>query len=114
MATPRDATSADTRPESTMVAGLMRVSITAALVIGVVACASTTSRTPPAPVSAPSVRDTQVELLPPAVDLSGNWTTGSGNEPPPGPVIRHAPCTRNPAVWIIEQSGNTLRAMLIP
>jgi len=110
----REAASAEARPDSTIVVGLVRVWVAAALVVGPVACASTTSRTAPASAATASVPDTKVELLPPAVDLSGNWTTGSGNEPPPGPVVHHASCTRTPPVWILEQAGNTLQALLIP
>ncbi len=96
-----------------IVVGLMRVWIAAALVVGALACASA-KRTAPAPATTPPVQDTKVELLPPAVDLTGGWTTGSGNEPPPGPVVHHPSCTYNPAVWIVRQSGNTLKAWVMP
>jgi hypothetical protein len=89
-----------------------RVWIATMLVAGGLACASTTTRTAPAP--APPSNVAKVDLLPPAVDLSGGWATGSGNEPPPGPVVQHPTCAYNPAVWIIEQTGNTLKAWLMP
>jgi hypothetical protein len=82
------------------------------LVAGGVACASANARTAPAPT--PPLHGAKVDLLPPAVDLSGGWATGSGNEPPPGPVVRHPSCAYNPAVWIIEQTENTLKAWLMP
>src|SRR5687768_8477950 len=56
----------------------------------------------------------RVELLAPVTDLSGGWATGSANEPPPGPVVQHPSCAQNPAVWIIQQSGNTLKAWAFP
>lgn len=56
----------------------------------------------------------KVELWPPAADLSGAWATGSGGEPPAGPVMTYPSCAYNPAVWIIQQTGNTLKAWLIP
>jgi hypothetical protein len=56
----------------------------------------------------------KVALLAPATDLSGGWATGSDNEPPPGPVIRYPSCAYNPAVWLIEQSGNMLKTWEFP
>ena len=55
-----------------------------------------------------------VVLLAPVTDLSGGWATGSANEPPPGPVVLHPSCANNPAVWMIQQSGNTLKAWAFP
>jgi hypothetical protein len=77
-----------------------------------VSCASTGPR-----AAIPPLRDADtasVELLAPATDLSGGWATGSANEPPPGPVVQRPPCAHNPAVWIIEQSGNALKAWMFP
>jgi len=102
------------RPESTIIVGLMRAWIAAALVIGTVACASTRSGTVPASAATSPAHETKVELLAPAVDLTGAWTTGSGSEPPAGPVVHRPQCTYHPAVWIIQQSGNTLKAWAMP
>ena len=74
-------------------------------------CAPAQSRVAPPPAPAESVT---VALLPPAVDLSGGWATGSANEPPPGPVVLHPSCTYNPPVWLLEQKGNALKAWLFP
>ncbi|HET9454831.1 MAG TPA: hypothetical protein VFO66_11160 [Gemmatimonadaceae bacterium] len=68
---------------------------------------------PPAVVAAP-VDTVAAQLLPPAVDLSGSWATGSANEPPPGPVMQHPACAYNPPVWIIEQNGNALKSWAFP
>ena len=89
-----------------------RVWMATILVAGSLACASANARTAPAP--SPPSHGTKVDLLPPAVDLTGGWTTGTDNEPPPGPVVRHPSCAYNPAVWIIEQSKNTLKAWAMP
>ena len=103
-----------TRSEPVIVAGPMRIWIATALVAGALACGSATSRTAPVPATKPPEDRPKPELLPPVVDLSGGWTTGSDNEPPPGPVVRRPSCTYNPPVWIIEQSGNTLKAWAMP
>lgn len=73
---------------------------------------STGQRVASAPTSTPDTA--QVQLLAPATDLSGGWATGSVNEPPPGPVVLHRSCAHNPAVWLIQQSGNTLQAWMFP
>jgi hypothetical protein len=65
----------------------------------------------PAPAVADSARG---PLALPATNLSGGWATGSENEPPPGPVRQHPTCAYNPAVWIIEQSGNELKTWAFP
>ncbi len=96
-----------------IVAGPLRVGIATALLVGALACTSA-RRTPAAPAATPPLSEPKVDLLAPAVDLSGGWTTGSGSEPPPGPVVHRPPCTYHPAVWIIEQSGNTLKAWVMP
>ncbi len=99
--------------EPSIVVSLMRVWIATTVVVGAFACAPA-KRTEPAPAATPPVHETTVELLPPAVDLTGGWTTGSGSEPPPGPVVLYPSCTYNPAVWIIRQSGNALKALVVP
>ena len=50
----------------------------------------------------------------PATDLSGGWATGTVNEPPAGPVRVAPECAYNPAVWVIQQSGNALTAWEFP
>ena len=89
----------------------MRVAI--ALALG--AQVSCVKPGPPAASVPLSHSDTaRVELLAPVTDLTGGWATGSINEPPPGPVAQHPSCAHNPAVWIIQQSGNTLKAWAFP
>ena len=82
-----------------------------AVVLGIgaqVSCVSTAPRVLSVQDRSP---DSEVaELLAPVTDLSGGWATGTDNEPPPGPVVQHPSCAHNPAVWIIQQSGHTLKA----
>src|SRR5687767_2931463 len=89
--------------------------IRAAIALGIGAQVSCATPGPPA-ASVPLISsDTaRVELLTPVTDLSGGWATGSVNEPPPGPVVQHPSCANNPAVWIIQQTGNTLKAWAFP
>jgi hypothetical protein len=74
------------------------------------ACAPPAARQPVVPETAPE----QTPPKPPAVDLSGGWATGDANEPPNGPVRQQPSCAYNPAVWIIQQTGNALRAWAFP
>jgi hypothetical protein len=53
---------------------------------------------------------TSVTLLPPAVDLTGNWATGTGPEPATARITLHPDCTYNPPVWVIRQTGNLIEA----
>lgn len=53
-------------------------------------------------------------LLPPAVSLAGTWHTGTGAEPIVDSVVLRPPCLVLPAVWLIEQEGNVLRAWWFP
>jgi hypothetical protein len=91
------------------------MSIRVAIALGIVAqvsCVTTGRPTAPVPLSNPDTA--RVELLAPVTDLSGAWATGSVNEPPPGPIVQYPSCVNNPAVWIIQQSGNTLKAWAFP
>ena len=81
-----------------------------AIALGIAAQVSCVAQGPPAASARPGNSDTaRVELLAPVTDLSGGWVTGSANEPPPGPVVLHPWCAYNPAVWMIQQTGNTLK-----
>ena len=85
------------------------------VLLGIGAQVSCLSTRPYAASAPRSGQDTvRVELLAPATDLSGGWATGSANEPTPGPVVQHPTCAHNPAVWLIQQAGNTLKAWAFP
>lgn len=86
-----------------------------AIALGIAAQLSCATTVPSATSASPDALDSaSVALLAPATDLTGGWATGSANEPPPGPVVLHPSCAYNPAVWLIEQSGNRLTAYAFP
>jgi hypothetical protein len=49
-----------------------------------------------------------------AVDLSGAWASGSAGEPDAPRIAIRPPCNYSPALWVIQQSGDTVRAWAIP
>jgi CubicO group peptidase (beta-lactamase class C family) len=48
-----------------------------------------------------------------ALDLSGPWATGSTAEPDVPSLVLQMPCNYSPPLWVIEQRGDTVRAMVI-
>ena len=62
----------------------------------------------PSPVNDP------VEVRRPEVDLTGSWATGSANEPDVRQVVLRPECNTGPAIWLLEQRGDTLRLREIP
>ena len=48
------------------------------------------------------------------VDLTGAWATGSTGEPDVRRIVLRPECNYSPAVWLIEQRGDTVRARAIP
>jgi hypothetical protein len=89
------------------------IRVAAALGMGaVLSCA--TPGTPGTSLPPGNADTAKVQLLTPVTDLSGSWATGTTNEPPRGPVVLHPSCANNPAVWLIQQSGNTLKAWTFP
>ena len=62
----------------------------------------------PAPTADP------VRRAPAAVDLTGAWATGSTGEPDVRRIELRPECNHNPAVWLIEQRGDSVRAWAIP
>ena len=55
-----------------------------------------------------------VRIAPAAIDLTGAWATGSTGEPAVRRIVLHPECNYSPAVWLLEQRGDTLRARAIP
>jgi hypothetical protein len=49
-----------------------------------------------------------------ALDLSGVWVTGSTAEPEVPRLVLQLQCNYSPPLWVIEQRGDTVRAMVIP
>ena len=48
------------------------------------------------------------------VNLTGAWATGSAGEPDAKQIVLTFQCNYSPALWIIQQDGDTLRAWTIP
>jgi hypothetical protein len=49
-----------------------------------------------------------------SVDLSGAWATGSAGEPDVPRIVIRPPCNVGPALWVIQQNGDSVRAWVIP
>jgi hypothetical protein len=48
------------------------------------------------------------------VDLSGAWASGSAGEPDVARIVTRPPCNVGPALWVIQQNGDSVRAWAIP
>lgn len=82
--------------------------------LGLVACrASTQSRATDRSNERPSVVDS-VSRAHADVDLTGFWATGSAGEPEARRVELRLQCNYTPPLWILEQSGDTVSAWLLP
>jgi hypothetical protein len=46
--------------------------------------------------------------------LSGAWATGSTGEPAVPRIVIRPPCNFSPALWLLQQNGDTVRAWAIP
>jgi hypothetical protein len=92
---------------------LMRRPITLLMLCATVACGASTHSRANAHASAPAppapIRTGHAD-----VNLTGTWATGSANEPEAKQIELHPQCNYNPALWIIQQDGDTLRAWKIP
>lgn len=76
------------------------------------AAASSCARhgTPDVQVSPASDTLAAAPLLPPVIDLSGQWYTGQGPEPDAPRMVLHPACSINPAAWVLQQRGNDISA----
>ena len=88
------------------------------LIILLAACASACSASIPSHAkeraeghapTADSVRRVHAD-----VDLTGSWGTGSANEPVARRIVLRPECNYNPALWLLDQKGDTVRAWAIP
>lgn len=50
----------------------------------------------------------------PEVDVTGTWATGSANEPAVPRLELHPQCNYGPALWALEQRGDSLRLWVLP
>ena len=48
-----------------------------------------------------------------AVNLTGAWGTGSGIESSAKEIVLHPECNYSPALWIIQQDGDSVRAWTV-
>ena len=48
------------------------------------------------------------------VDLTGAWATGSAGEPAAKRIVLRLECNYSPPLWVVQQSGDTVRAWAIP
>lgn len=71
-----------------------------------------TASAPPLPPEAPGADS--VPRAHAEVDLTGTWATGSTAEPSAERIVLHVPCNYTPPLWILEQSGDTVRAWAMP
>jgi hypothetical protein len=82
--------------------------------LGLVACGvSTQSRPTDRPDERPPVADS-VSRAHADVDLTGSWATGSAGEPEARKIELRLQCNYTPPLWILEQSGDTVSAWLLP
>ena len=51
---------------------------------------------------------------PASLDLTGAWATGAVSEPAAKQVMLQTECNYTPALWVIQQNGDTVRAWVIP
>jgi hypothetical protein len=87
-------------------------------IVLVVACAAACSTTASSRAKEHPDRDApiavSVPLEPAGVDLTGTWATGSEGEPAVRMLEVRPQCNYSPATWILEQSGDTVRAWAMP
>jgi hypothetical protein len=86
-----------------------RVIIATAACVAAACSASTPSR-PVERAELPTPTIDSVWLGHADVDLTGSWATGSGGEPAVSRIVLHPECNYSPATWVIQQSGDTVRA----
>ena len=88
------------------------------LIIPLTACALACSASIPSRTNEraarPSPTTDSVRTSHADVDLTGAWATGSTGEPDVRRIVLRPECNYSPAVWLLEQNGDTLRAWAIP
>jgi len=80
----------------------------------VAACSASTQARQREQADLPAPDTTPVLTGHAAVDLTGTWKTGSTGEPDAKQIVVTPQCNYSPAVWIIEQAGDSLQAWRIP
>ena len=78
--------------------------------VQVTCCAA--RKAPPVAPTTPGI--TAAPAPAPPFDLTGEWATGSGpGEPQAQLITLRPPCLQNPAVWILQQTGDSLEGIAI-
>jgi hypothetical protein len=62
----------------------------------------------------PSLAVDSIPLRHAGVDLTGAWASGSGGEPAAQRLTVRPQCNYTPALWVIQQAGDSVRAWAIP
>ena len=88
------------------------------LIVSLAACTLACSASLPSPAEEgaadPAPAAHPVRSSPAGVDLTGTWATGSTGEPDVPRIVLRPECNHSPAVWLLEQRGDTVRAWAIP
>ena len=77
------------------------------------ACSASARSHPSERVELQSPERDSVTSRPADVDVSGPWATGSTGEPAVSRLVIRAECNYSPALWVLEQRGDTVRAWAI-
>jgi hypothetical protein len=78
------------------------------------ACSASTGSRANEPAEHPAPTADSLPRRHAAVDLTGAWATGSAGEPAAGRILLRLGCNYSPPLWVIQQSGDTVRAWVIP
>jgi len=81
---------------------------------GAAACSASTSSPANDPEPRPVPAADTVVRARADVNLSGSWATGSVAEPAAQRIVLSPQCNYHPALWLIEQDGDSVRAWTIP
>lgn len=82
--------------------------------VSAAACSASVSSPAVVPSPRPASTADTLHRAHASVDLTGLWATGSEGEPAARQVVLSPQCNYHPAHWILEQSGDTVRAWTIP
>lgn len=78
------------------------------------ACSTSTTRRADDPTPNPAPVADTVNSRHAEVNLTGSWATGSAGEPVAQRIVLRPQCNSHPALWLLEQHGDTVRAWKIP
>ena len=82
--------------------------------VGACACAAHTHSTASPHAGESAIAVDSASAAHALVDVTGTWATGSSAEPNVRRVQLRLECNYTPPLWILQQSGDTVRAFLLP